>query len=258
MLMPKKIFVGLILVSLSLSWVSGVKAQTTSSSTAVSVTIDEGEVQDGDLICTNEQKLVLCANEYDSTIMAVVSQTPAVYIENVTVENSTPVVNSGKAYVRVSGASGPIHRGDYITSSTKPGVGQKATRSGYVIGTALEDFDANSADTEDRIQVEIGIKPAIVSEGVRGNLLETLRQGLSSIYLTPISALRYILAMIIIIVSFTLGFVYFGRVARTGVEAIGRNPLAQVSIQLAVIFNVVLTVVIAAAGLGLAYLILIL
>jgi hypothetical protein len=235
-----------------------VVAQTTSSGVAVQVQIAEGsEVQDGDIVCSANETLAPCTTEYDTTMVAVVSLQPAVFLENTSL-SGTSVASSGKAYVRVSGAGGAIKTGDLITSSNVAGVGQKAIRSGYVVGTALEPFDATSAEQQDRIQVQLNIRPAIVAEGLRGNLLENLRNGLASVYLTPLSALRYILAMIVTIVAFTLGFMYFGRVARSGVEAIGRNPLAGTMIQVSIVLNIVLTIVIMLAGLGLAYLILIL
>jgi hypothetical protein len=73
----------------------------------------------------------------------------------------------------------------------------------------------------------------------------------------PLESLRYLLAFIIAIVSFGLGFLYFGRVIKTGVEAIGRNPLASRTIQATIFVNIVITIVIVGTGLALAALILI-
>ena len=64
--------------------------------------------------------------------------------------------------------------------------------------------------------------------------------------------------MLIVLITFALGIWYFGRVARSGVEAIGRNPLATRAIQLGVILNLLLTLVILLVGIALAYLILVL
>ena len=61
-----------------------------------------------------------------------------------------------------------------------------------------------------------------------------------------------------ILISFSLGFIYFGRVAKTGIEAMGRNPMAGKMIQLSVLFNIIVTVIIVLIGLAIAYLILIL
>lgn len=227
----------------------------TSSAMAVSVVIKGDQIEDGLIVCSTTDGNSLCNQPYDTAILGVVATDPAIFLQNRALEGSYPLVTSGKAFVKVTNSAGNIAIGNFITTSTTAGTGQKATRSGYIIGTALQGYDGSG---EAKILISIGVRPAIVAEGIRGNLLETIRQGLSSVYLTPLNALRYILAMIVTIVAFTLGFMYFGRVAKTGVEAVGRNPLASRTIQLSVVFNIVLTVIIMIAGLALAYLILIL
>jgi F0F1-type ATP synthase membrane subunit c/vacuolar-type H+-ATPase subunit K len=47
----------------------------------------------------------------------------------------------------------------------------------------------------------------------------------------------------------------FGKVARSGVEAVGRNPLAKTSILTGVLFNISIGAVIILSGVGVAYLI---
>jgi F0F1-type ATP synthase membrane subunit c/vacuolar-type H+-ATPase subunit K len=73
-----------------------------------------------------------------------------------------------------------------------------------------------------------------------------------------LASLRYLLAFLIAIIAFVLGFIYFGRVVRVGIEAIGRNPLARRMIQITMLFNILITIVIVLAGLLIAYLILVL
>ena len=106
--------------------------------------------------------------------------------------------------------------------------------------------------------VSLNIHPAVDLSETGGNLIDVLRRALEAPILSPLVSLRYILAALVMIIAFTLGFVYFGRVARAGVEAIGRNPLAGRMIELTVIFHILLTIVIVGAGVGIAYLILIL
>ena len=183
--------------------------------------------------------------------MGVYTENPSVLLENTTLLDGKPVISSGKVYVRFEGS---IKNGDYVTTSEKPGVAMKATHNGYVLGTALEDFDGPSG----KILVSLGVRPAVLASSTSDNLWEALRQGLSSLYLTPLSALRYAMAMIIVLVAFVLGFAYFGRVAKSGVEAVGRNPLAGRTIEFTVTLNVVLTAIIMGSGLLLAYIILIL
>lgn len=247
--MPLVLFI--VLSSLFIVDPQRVTAQGMAAGVAVSTVVVSGDIKDGDVVCSTNKGKAACDEVYATNMAGVVSLDPAVFLENTSLANGTPVISAGRAYVRVDQGAG-IKKGDYVTSSDKAGLGQKAGRTGYILGTAVED------QVGDRVLVEVGIRPGIVSEGVKNNLLETLRQGLSAVYLTPLTALRYTLALVVVAASFVLGFVYFGRVARTGVEATGRNPLAGKMIELSVILNVVLTVAIMLAGLGLAYLMLIL
>ena len=234
-----------------------VLSQTTSASVAFSISVDEDGVVDGDIICAAQQGNIRCSNSYDSSMFAVVTSSPAVSIEDFEVENGVFVMGKGIANVRVSTQGGEIKDGDFLTTSEIPGVAQKATRNGYVLGRAMEDYNA-SPETIGRIQVLVNIHPAITLSGPRGNLLQYIREGIAVPLLEPLESLRYLLAVVIVLISFTLGLVYFGRASRSGIEAIGRNPLARKTIQFTVVLNVLLTFAIVAVGLGIAYLILVL
>jgi F0F1-type ATP synthase membrane subunit c/vacuolar-type H+-ATPase subunit K len=166
-------------------------------------------------------------------------------------------VQSGDAIVRVSTVNGAIEVGDLITSSEMPGVGQKATVNGFVLGLALEAYGSTDPNDIGEILVSLNIHPSSSFVGSRTNLVANIRQALSSPVVAPLDSFRYLLAFIIAIISFALGFVYFGRVVRTGVEAIGRNPLASRMIQVTVLINIVITIVIVLTGLVVALLILI-
>jgi hypothetical protein len=104
----------------------------------------------------------------------------------------------------------------------------------------------------------VNIHPSGAFSGSRGNLLQFIRDGLTVPIFEPIESLRYLLAIAIILISFTLGMIYFGRASRAGIEAIGRNPLAKKVIQFTVLLNISLTIIIILVGLGIAYLILVL
>ncbi|MBI5358374.1 hypothetical protein HZB69_01965 [Candidatus Amesbacteria bacterium] len=229
----------------------GLLAQTSSSGMAVSVNLPSEGLIDGSIICSTDKGSVICDKEYDSSVMGVYTEAPSILLENTSLVGGKPVISAGKVYVRFEGS---IKKGDYVTTSNKPGVGQKASRNGYVLGSVLEDFDGPSGN----VLVALGMRPAVLASSTADNLWEALRQGLSSLYLTPLSALRYAMAMIITLAAFVLGFTFFGRVAKSGVDAVGRNPLAGRTIEFTVIINVILTGVIMASGLLLAYLILVL
>jgi hypothetical protein len=81
---------------------------------------------------------------YQKTAMGIVSTQPGMVIGDTTgSEHGTPVLLalSGRVPVKVSTINGPIHAGDYITSSEIPGYGMKSIQSGQIVAKALEDFD---------------------------------------------------------------------------------------------------------------------
>jgi hypothetical protein len=235
-----------------------VKAQDTSGIAVSMEFASNVQVQDGDIVCATDQGTQLCNTPYSVDMSGVFSQSPAVSLENDSLINGKTVVSFGRTAVRVSSVNGQIKKGSFVTSSSKAGVGQLADKSGNILGVALEDYSNTDSGAVGTIQLSVGIRPAIVATTSRGNLLETLKQGLLAPTLTPLASLRYVLAIVIAIAAFVLGFVYFGRVAKSGVEAIGRNPMAGRMIQLNVILNLALTVAIMGGGLLLAYVILIL
>lgn len=216
-----------------------------------------GNIKDSAIICSSDAGNHLCDLGYDPNMMGVVSLSPAVTVGSATPSAAaTPLVASGKAKVLVSDSGGEIEVGDFITSSTDPGIGAKMQKSGYALGTALQPFAASGDTHTGYIMVALNIRPAILTTKAGTNLIELVRLGLESSFLTPLSSLRYFVAGIIIILTVFFGLSYFGRLAKSGVEAVGRNPLASRAIQLSVLFNVLLVVGIIGVGLLVAYLVL--
>ena len=168
------------------------------------------------------------------------------------------VMQKGDVLVRVSSQNGNIEVGDLVTTSTVPGVAKKATSNGFILGLALEAYASDDSETTGNILVSINIHPTSSFVGDRANLVANIRQALSAPVIAPLASLRYLLAFIIAILAFALGFLYFGRVVKSGVEAVGRNPLASRVIQITVIINILITLVIVVTGLAIALLILIL
>jgi len=69
--------------------------------------------------------------------------------------SSITVATVGRALTKVSTENGPIAIGDYITSSSKAGIGMKAAASGMVVGRALQAFASSSPD-----KILIQLEPA--------------------------------------------------------------------------------------------------
>ncbi|HUD09394.1 MAG TPA: hypothetical protein VMR77_01135, partial [Patescibacteria group bacterium] len=81
---------------------------------------------------------------YDSKMVGIVSQ----YAEDANAANGYKksddyhaVAVAGRVPVNVSTENGPIVQGDFLTSSSIPGVAMKASKSGEVIGTATQAYD---------------------------------------------------------------------------------------------------------------------
>jgi len=236
--------------------VSHVSAMDTSSGIAI-FSIVSGEVKDGTVICSVNQKNELCTLAYDPNMLGVVSLNPAISVGVATPSADTPpVVSTGKAKVLVSDVNGVVEKGDFVTSSTEPGVATKMLKSGYSLGIALEPFTPNVSEHLGYITVSLNIRPTVLTAKANVNLIEMVRQGLESSFLTPLSSLRYLVAGIVVIMTFVYGFSHFGKLAKSGVEAVGRNPLASRAIELSVMLNVGLTVLIMGGGVLIGYLIL--
>lgn len=228
-----------------------VKAQEVSLGTALPVKVTDGKPVDGDILSNTEGGgYVRTKILADPLMFGVVTLEPALYLYDKAAKDEVPAVNSGKAYVRVSTEAGPIKQGDFITSSSRAGVGIKAVTNGYVLGTAQESYTEANKDQIGKILVEVN--PRFVQSN--RNILSTLfALPTLSLAATPMNALRYIIAAIIIIISFYIGFRFFGRASLKGVEAMGRNPLAKKSIILVVVVNASLTFGVMLIGLLLAY-----
>jgi F0F1-type ATP synthase membrane subunit c/vacuolar-type H+-ATPase subunit K len=253
----KFILVIIIITVIFLAGPRAVSAQTGALGISVPVTIS-GATTDGEIICAaaGGGSYIPCTTPYDSSMYGVVVTSPDISLQS-TQTGTTPVSTWGNAYVTVSSVNGIIKKGSFVTSSVTPGVAQLAKKSGYVFGTALEDYTNTDASQKGNILVAVGVKPAVLTAGASNNLLQLITEGMSGAFESPLAALRYIVAGILVVASFFFGILHFGRVAKSGVEALGRNPLAAKTIQFGIVMNVMIAVVIMLAGLGIAYIVLV-
>jgi hypothetical protein len=76
--------------------------------------------------------------EFDNDLVGVVANDPGLDLNNGSFDGIR-VATGGRARVKVTGQS--IAVGDYITTSAKPGYGEKASGYGKVLGRALQNFD---------------------------------------------------------------------------------------------------------------------
>jgi len=81
--------------------------------------------------------------KYDKTILGVYSEKPGFRLSQsssiISGDKAIPVALPGRVPVKINNEGGVIHKGDYLTTSSTPGVAMKATKPGPVLGKALED-----------------------------------------------------------------------------------------------------------------------
>lgn len=204
----------------------------------IPVHIEGANIKTGDIVSLIDGRYVLSSEAHDLAVAGVVANDPALVVGSSPDEQSYAIVSSGIALVRVSTLGGPIQKGDYITTSAIPGIGMKTEQFGIVIGTALENYTNSNTEEIHPIAVNLDI-------GTYGFL--------TNLTANPLVAFRYVLAFVIAASSIVAGFVYFGKVAQTGVLSLGRNPLAARLIYISVLFHLLLTIGIMLIGVLVAY-----
>ncbi len=216
----------------------------------------EGEsVKDGAIIISSNDGYFLANKPYDPQVVGVVTKNPAISLKT-SGQEGTPVVNVGTVYVRVSGINGQIKKDDFITTSEIPGSGMKADRSGFVLGQALSDSQSKTEKDSDLVLVTLNLHFQQVGSSTSNSFKNILNLTAIASYEDPSTVLRYVVATVIIISSFVVGFLIFAKAVNTGIEALGRNPLAGHMIQLSIVFNVFLIIIVIIVGIGLAYIVL--
>ncbi len=228
---------------------------------AYNVEVSSANAEAGDLISYKSGKYQLSSEEYDTGIYGVISKDPDVSLNTITA-STKPVVVSGQVSVKVSDKNGTIKAGDLITSSKDIGIGQRATRSGHVLGKALEDFPDSGKGGVASISVLLNISYNQVSataENLTNAGVDQVAKKVSSSFITgniP-NLLKYIFALLLGTISFLVGLSHFVRSNRTAVESIARNPLAKGDIQRQLIFGTAGILVVCGFGLIIAVWILI-
>ena len=230
-------------------------AQAMAPGVAVEVQLNEAlvEVADGLIICDTQFGKVLCEQSYSQDMYGVIDDSPAVALINTTELNTRPIITSGRVYVQVTNQGGEIKKGDYITSSEVPGVGQKAARSGQMLGISLEDYDSQDLKEISKVLVELNIRPVVLEART---MVDRVRNQIRIIAGPARVGFRHALAALVTAVGVAAGVGFFGKVVKSGVESVGRNPRAMGKIQFSMGLNLILTAVVMGVGLLAAYFIL--
>lgn len=218
--------------------------------TAVQLEVADRNAAEGDIISEDGGELRRANSPYDNNIFGVVAFNPIVVVGRDS-ENSLPIVTSGVALVKVDGSREKVEKGDFITSSNKPGVGQKALYPGFVIGRAMEELDGEEGlievfvdPRETTIEDEEPWQEITFWEAV-GRIIRTMERDAPQI-------LRYLLAALFVTGSFVFGLYSFSRTLKEGIKGISRNPLAKGSIRFAMILNLIGILILTLSGIALA------
>lgn len=196
------------------------------------------EAKDGDIIVSNDKGLLRATAPWDMHLFGVVVETPLIAYRNVD-QSGALIARTGVVSVRVSDEAGPINPGDFITSSTIAGVGQKSTKTGYVIGSAMTKLEGTTDQANvngktvniGRVNVSLRIEFADLEDKRSLTLIpyEISAQVLKSIQDSQKFATiaRYFIAIILIFTSLISAYLINNRAVAKSIEAIGRNPLAK-------------------------------
>ena len=97
-----------------------------------------------------------CDSEYDTKVIGVVSDNPAVIMGRVNSEHKAIIAISGVDTVKVSVINGIIKKGDLLTTSNIAGYAMKATdaKIGTIIGKALEECDNGKCEIKALINLQ--------------------------------------------------------------------------------------------------------
>lgn len=213
---------------------------------------------DGSILSLHEGTYELSSEPFDKGMVGVIAYSPPIELipqDGIEVSGKYSMLTDGIVSVRVNTEGGPIAAGDLITASSVAGEGMRATKSGFMLGIA------QAATTQaGTIPVQLAIKFTFMndsppSERIGTGMLEALKLAGLSVVDDPVTTLRYVLGAGVVIASLIISFFTVSKVARGGVEAIGRNPLASSAIMISIITNVVFSVGIVGAGVASAYVI---
>jgi hypothetical protein len=201
------------------------------------------------------------------------SNATIVLVPKTVTQQQVLVATTGRNQVLVSNQDGPINIGDYITISSIAGVGMKASGSqDEVLGKAAAAFSGTSnvigsIPLKNTIgggtTVSIGRIPvdmAISRNPLFARAADYIPGFLSKIALTvankPVSSARIYLSMALLVITalVTGNLLYSG--VRSGMQAIGRNPLSKKSIIKSLIETVIAGLIIFIVGVLAVYLLL--
>jgi hypothetical protein len=182
------------------------------------------------------------------------------------------VAASGRYSLLVSNQNGSIKAGDYLAVSALDGIGMKASADQVeIVGRAAAAFSGNSNVIEavplknsqgrtttvtiGHIPVDVRLAPNPQFKNA-SNLPGFLTRAANSVTNKPVSPARiYLSAIVLLTTLFITGSMFYSSI-RSGIVAIGRNPLAKKAIGRGLVQTITAALIIFTAGVFAVYLIL--
>jgi hypothetical protein len=226
----------------------------------MNVNLNDKDIKEGDIVVLSGKDPLLSNSPYQNIILGVISPNPA-YTAKPTTDisvnsnggSSYKVIISGNALVNVNGKNGAIKKGDLLTTSSDKAVGFKAVKSGYVLGSALEDYSPGNQDEVKKILVAVNVHYYDTGSSIKTKITDIFKLAALAAYEQPRLALKYIASSLVIIVTIVFSFISVGKIARLGIIALGRNPMASGKIYKGILVNTISSVAIIASGLMASY-----
>lgn len=263
-------FIGVLALSFilySFCFILAAEAAAQGFNVASEYTLSGADISNGDIIVSDPAKgLVKSFTAFDKNIFGVVEDIPLIVLREASPSANRPVIRLGDTDVNVSDINGSVKKGDLVTSSLISGKGMKADQPGFILGVALTDATfGNQTTTLNNKTYKLGtVKTALrigYSDSVVGGKANLDK--FSAAILTNIAdpdkflrTLRLLLATLIAIIFFVVGFFTIGRSFSKAIESIGRNPLAKRAIYTSVGIQVTLTVLAGIAAIVAIYIVL--
>jgi hypothetical protein len=233
--------------------------------------ISDQDAKSGDIIIFDTTRgLVRSNSAYGINMFGLLTDQTSIELKRAD-GTGKPVIRSGIGKINIILSNGQIKKGDYITSSTLPGLGMKATLSGNVIGIALEDSTQNQNFNQNCIvnpsscptdQISIAVKPDyadLTDPRTTNRLFEYIGTAFFRNSQDPQGfgrIIKNVVAGIIVLVTLIFGLLIIARSVPKTVEAIGRNPLAKRSIQLTLALNIGIVAFVVIGGIVAAFIVL--
>ena len=191
----------------------------------------------------SQDNLELAIAEHADQLVGVIGEKPLIELSGDNKAHNAQVVISGSTQTFVSDINGQIKTGDKITASPLKGIGMKATEDSQVVGTA----QANPTNTTERtitdrdghkhtvnvalLPVQIDVMYYVADKGRLASLLPSFLQTVADNAAgKSVSPLRVLVGAVILVLGFVTAAIILYSSVRSGITAIGRNPLAHTAL----------------------------